>query len=442
MTISAAAKGAPVVLAGLLLAYGPAATAQNGPTGESARSDLSASTTADLFLRDRSVSVRDRPHPEYDSGPHRVGAFNVTPTVEVTGEYNDNIYALDTDKVSDSIAHVHPSVYVDSNWARHYVSILATGTLNRYASHTLENTNDWQLRTSDRIDLVRGSSVTLGADAGRFTEPRTSSSTQSLSVKPIRFRQYDAFVAGVREVNRIRLSVRGDWRKFDYQDGIDASGLPVFEQDRDHSVGSLLVRGDYALSPETAVFLQVSGNRRDYRLEPPAVPVGRDSNGAEILGGLNFELTNLIRGELSAGYLDQHYKDVRFNTLHGLGMRGQVEWFPTPLTTVTLFTIRSIEDSGIPGTSGYLSTIFSVEFDHELLRNLILTAVGSRASDEYFGIDRTDRRLDLNASATYLMNRRIGWTIGYSHLNQHSRGLTPGPTYGVNRVTLELTAHL
>ena len=443
MTIAAVAKGSPLVLAGLLLAYGPTAVAQIGPAGESAQQDLSTGAAQDLFERDRSVSVSQRPHPELQSPPHRLGAFEVQPQLDVTGEYNDNIYALNTAQTSDAIVHARPSIYAESTWSRHFFSLYAADTVNRYVSHGSENTNDWQINANGRLDIVRGANLAFGADTGLYTEPRTSAvSNQSLSTTPIRYQQSNAFVAGVRQVNRIRLSLRGDWRDFAYRNGVDATGSTVPEEDRDRSVKSVLVRGDYALSPATAVFLQAVANRRDYRVQPPVVSVGRNSSGQEILGGINFEFTDLLRGELAGGYIRQNFKDPQLQALRGPGLHGQMEWFPTPLTTLTFSAVRSIEDSGIAGTAGYFDTNFNLRVDHELLRSLILTAQGVLETDAFRGIDRTDRRLELGAGATYLMNRRLGWTLRYSHLRQSSRGSAPGATFDVNRITLGLTAHL
>jgi hypothetical protein len=199
------------------------------------------------------------------------------------------------------------------------------------------------------------------------------------------------------------------------------------------------------------VFIEVSGNDRHYRLSSspivdgvPTFPdfVNRDSKGVTALVGANFELAALIRGEIGVGYIDQHYKDSAFQDYNGLGARAQVEWFPTQLTTVTITGSHSVEDAGLVGASSYLATNVGLEVDHELLRNLILTANGSYGDDDYRGIDRTDKRIGLGLSASYLMNRHVGLKLAYNHFKNDSSGADVAEAfrhYAVDRVGLTLT---
>jgi hypothetical protein len=98
-----------------------------------------------------------------------------------------------------------------------------------------------------------------------------------------------------------------------------------------------------------------------------------------------------------------------------------------------------VEDSGIPGSSGYLSTNVAAQVDHELMRNLIVTGQISSGQDEYEGIDREDDRLTAGVSATYLINRRAGLTVGYSHFDQSSGGLNGGNDFKVDKIGATLT---
>ncbi|MBL7599222.1 outer membrane beta-barrel protein, partial [Escherichia coli] len=81
----------------------------------------------------------------------------------------------------------------------------------------------------------------------------------------------------------------------------------------------------------------------------------RDSSGYEALVGVNFEVGAVARGELAVGYISQEYDSAAFSNIDGFGARAQVQWFPTELTTFTVTGSRTIEDSGIVGSGGYLS---------------------------------------------------------------------------------------
>ncbi len=94
------------------------------------------------------------------------------------------------------------------------------------------------------------------------------------------------------------------------------------------------------------------------------------------------------------------------------------------------------------GSSGYLSSNLGAQIDHELLRNVIVTGQLGWGRDVFRGVDRQDRRLTYGASATYLMNRRLSWTLGYSHFDQNSNGVARGFDYDVDRLVLTLGARL
>jgi hypothetical protein len=136
------------------------------------------------------------------------------------------------------------------------------------------------------------------------------------------------------------------------------------------------------------------------------------------------------------GYLDQRYVSPLFKPITGLSAKGQVEWFPTQLTTVTLTGSRAVGDSGVINSAGYLTTNGGIQVDHELLRNLILSANATIGHDQYVGVDRTDDHRGVGASANWLLNRRLGLTFAYAYINQKSSGVDKGPSFGDNRITL------
>lgn len=409
------------------------AQAGAGSAVASARADTSN------FSRDRSVSVRQRPHPGYEAMGVPLGAFTAFPKVAVGVERNDNIYGASINEVSDVIWRVQPEVVLVSNWSRHLLQAYARASSTRYADFGSEDADDYTIGANGRLDITRRSSVSAGSQYAKISEPRTSSSSPVASANPIEYDQTTSYLAGGREFNRLKLSARIDHSKYDYQDGRTRAGANVEQDDRDRTNTSVMARADYAVSPATALFLQVSRNKRDYRLGRPAVVLIRDSDGVEALAGANFEIGAVMRGEVGLGYISQSYDDPAFNEISGLGARAEVEWFPTEITTVTINGSRTVEDSGIVGSSGYLSSNLGGQIDHELMRNVLLTATLSYGKDEYEGVDRSDKRLNAGLSATYLLNRHVGLTAGYSYFDQKSDGRGAGRDFKVNKVGASVT---
>lgn len=392
--------------------------------------------SADLFARDRNVSVRERPRPDYEALGVPFGVFSAFPRVEIEADQNDNIFAVATGQDSDLIWRVKPELALESGWSRHSLRAYARAAFSRYSDFSDENSEDWGAGAAGRIDITRAANLALGADYARLTEPRTSSSAPAAAAEPVRYDLAQAFAAGTRVSGRMKLGVRADLRAFDYDDAFTAGGVELDQDSRDRTISSLSGRGDYALSPATAVFGQLTANTRDYDDTGAPGVLSRDSDGYEALAGVNFEISAVSRGEIAAGYVSQDFDN--YDSIDGFAARGLLEWFPTQMTTVTLTGARAVEDSGIAFSGGYMSSSAGVRVDHELRRNVILSANATVARDEYEGIDREDERVGVSVSGTWLVNRRAGVTVAASKFEQSSKGADSGADFDVNRLTVTL----
>lgn len=416
-----------VVCGAALLAVTPALAQQQAQQAQQAGQGM--------FARDRNVSVTQRAHPGYDPVPVPVGAFIAQPKLDVGAEFNDNIYASQTAKTSDTIITVNPEVDLASNWNRNALSAFVRSATRDYTKRSSETTTDYQLGGQGRLDAGNGQ-FTAGGDTGELTEPRTSTQTSSVSAHPIRYQQSDAFIGAVEEFNRIRLTGRVDLADMDYHNGQSTTGASVFEDDRDRINTVYSGKAEYALSPDTAVFVAGSYNDHHYRLTPPTVALNRDSHGSTVVVGANFDLSQLVRGDIQVGYLKQDFASRTFSSISGLSAQGRVEWFPTQLTTVTVTGSRGIQDAAVSGSAAYVAEIGNIQIDHELLRNVILVGRVGVENDAYKGVDRTDNQTNAYIGAKYLLNRLVGLNVGYTYLDQKSSGGAPGPKYTVNRFTI------
>lgn len=434
--MSVVSRGLTLLLVVGTAAQGGVAMAQTA-SGSLTRAQAQSS---DLFARDRSVAVRDRPHPDYEAGGLPLGAFTAYPKVQFSGEFNDNIYATSSNERDDFIFRIRPEISLESGWSRNALQAYARGSINRYKDYDTEDTEEWGVGVSGRLDVTRATNIAGGADFATLTEPRTSASAPAATLEPIQYDMTSAYLAGAHSTGRIKLSARTGIQTYDYEDGATAGGVVVDQDFRDRDVWTLSGRADYAVSPATALFAQVSSNERDYDTAGTLFSPARDSSGYEALVGTNFELGAVARGEIAVGYISQDFDSPAYKDIDGFGARAQVEWFPTQLTTVTATAGRSIEDAGIVGSGGYLATAMSLSVDHELRRNIILGGQLLYSRDEYDGIQREDERYGASVNATYLVNRNLGVSLAVSHLEQSSEGLNHGASYDINRLSLSLVS--
>lgn len=398
------------------------------------------SQTGDLFARDRNVSVRERPRPEYEALGLSVGTFALYPVLQIDAEHNDNIFAVETGPDSDWIVRIKPELSLESGWSRHALGLYARGHIARYQDFDDENFEDWSVGATGRLDISRAANIAFGYDHSSLTEPRTSSNAPAATREPVSYDLDAGFLAATRTSGRLKLSGRADVRTYDYEDALTVFDVVVDQDNRDRTITSLTGRADVAISPATALFVQATTNTRDYETAASIIEPARDSDGYEILAGANFELGAVMRGEIAAGYISQDFDDVVYKDIDGFGARAQLEWFPTQLTTVTGSASRTIEDSGLSGSGGYLSTAVGARVDHELMRNVLLNAEVSLSRDEYDDIDREDERLQASIGGTYLINRNLGVSLSAGRFEQTSDGLGAGAEFEVNRVTATLVA--
>jgi hypothetical protein len=410
-----------------------AALALFGGTAASAQSlRMAQDRPTDLFARDRAVAVRDRPQPAYDALGIRTGGFTVFPKLQFDVVHDDNVFARDDAPQAATILRLRPEIVARSNWSRHALQAHARAAIDRNLDFDSENTIDWSLGAAGRLDGARGSEIVAGADYAKAHEARTAAGVDPITQEPVAFDLTSAFLGAERARGRLRVSTRAAVHRYDYHDGFSETGAVIEQDDRDRTVFSLTGRADYALSPATAIFLQVTRDDRDY--DRIAGRPLRTSSGHQTLAGVDFELGALIRGEIAAGYIRQDFEDAAFGDLDGFGGRAKLSWFPTQLTTVTAAAARTVEDTGVIGAAGALRTDLSLTIDHELLRNLILTAQATYANDAYNGLARTDTRFGAGFSAAYRINRRYGLSAGLTWLDQSSSGAAQGRSYRTTRL--------
>jgi hypothetical protein len=389
------------------------------------------------YERGRNVSVLERPRPDYQAAGIQVGGFTIYPKVALSGAYDDNVFAVQSGTQGDFIFRVAPEVDFQSNWSRDSLSGYARVSQDEYARFSSEDATQYGAGLAGKLQFG-DSDLTSGVDYGHYVMPRSLSNNLGISTKPI---QYDYTAANAQlatEFTRLRLSLRVDDENYDYQNGVTNAGALVNAQFQNHNGLILTGKAELAVSPDAAAYVLAKGNDQIYEFGPPAVAFTQNSSGYEVDGGANFDLTHLLRGEIQLGYLSQTYASPLFNPIDGLSGKAQLEWFPTELTTVTLVASRSVGQAVVVGSAGYLTSDGSLRVDHELLRNLIVSADGWVGRDQYNGINRSDTRSGVDLSADWLITRHVGVTFAYSYAGQASEGVAAGPTFTDNRGTLTL----
>ena len=163
--------------------------------------------------------------------------------------------------------------------------------------------------------------------------------------------------------------------------------------------------------PGVKPFVEVEGDSRVHDLRLDRSGYARNSSGGYVKAGTSFEFSRLLTGEISLGYAARDYVDPRLNRLQGLLVASSLTWTATPLTTAKFYSTTSIDETTLPGVSGVLTHIYTVEVDHDFRR--WLTGIGkfTWGTLDYQGDVRRDKIYSISGDLIYKMTRNL-WLKG------------------------------
>lgn len=402
-------------------------------------SDILAEFEDDTLLLQRSdiVGVRDRSQPEYDSVPYRIGGAEFMPRVSVDTIYDSNIFAR-PDARDDFIIRFRPSLSASTRTGR--FSLATTAEIDRfqYVSFDEQSTTDYTLGARARFDVSRNSRIYGGTRNGRRTEDRADPDSPLNLRRPVQYDYASAYLGGSHSFNRLRFAGRLAAETRDYSDGRDGLDNPVDQDFRNRTLWTADAAAEYSIDPDISVFVNASVNNRDYSQQPLLSP-SRNSSGYRLTAGGNFELGKLVRGQFDLGYFNQNFEDNNFNDVGGLAARARLEYFVTPLLTLTARASRGVEESSTIGSGTFVATAFSLAADYEFLRNVVFTASANYEENDFTDIDRRYRIQGARLAAEWKLSPRYALRAQYDYRDQNAAGTFPGREFSRHRMTVGIT---
>ena len=199
----------------------------------------------------------------------------------------------------------------------------------------------------------------------------------------------------------------------------DGSSLDL--GDRDHTLVDGRLRLGYELSPALIPFVEVRGGRNFYDRTQDSAGYERSSWTYGGRGGVEFDLSEKLRGELGLGYERVEYDDSRLAALDGLTVDGRTVWSPQRGTELELALRTTLQDATAAGASGWVEYNLAATLTHQLRHNLVGRLTGGatervfpQASDETTWISGAgltwslSRYLDLTGAVEYEYTDRTG----------------------------------
>jgi hypothetical protein len=351
------------------------------------------------------------------------GSFLIKSAVEFSGGYDTNPGRTFVPRGSPFYV-IAPEFLAVSDWERHAVVADLRGSFTGYgntfppsavgtisSAPTNVDRPDFTGHIDGRLDVTRDTRL-LGQLRLRIAtdNPGSPNVQAGLAKYPIYTTLGGTF--GVdQNFNRLQLSAGGTVDRTVYQNSVLTDGEVTTNDDRNFNQYGGLSRVSYDLLPGVKPFGEIEGDSRVHDVTFDRGGFRRDSSGGYAKAGSSFEFSRLLTGEFSVGYAARDYVDPRLNRLQGLLVASSLTWTATPLTTAKFYSDTSIGETTLPGVSGVLAHIYTVEVDHDFRR--WLTAIGkfTFGTFDYQGDNRRDKSYSLEGDLVYKMTRNL-WVKG------------------------------
>ena len=340
----------------------------------------------------------------------RAAGFLLRPALEVTRGHDSNADRVPNGR-SSGFTVIAPELLVRSEWARHELSANLRGSYTNYDNIPFLNRPAVDSRVNGRIDASRDTRVDL---EGRFLlstdNPGSPNLQADLAKLPI-FTTVGGSAGLTQRFNHLELMGKGNVDRTTYRDSKLTDGSTFSNEDRDFNQYGGQLRGSYEVTPGFKPFVEVAADWRVHDLAADRNGFQRDSRAFTPRVGTTFEMTRLLTGEVSVGYLTRRYEDPRLAELSGVVADASLIWAATGLTTATLSASTRTDESVVAGVSGALRRDVGLQVDHAFRRWLIGTLKFGYGNDDYVGLGRNDRRASASAALTYKLNREL-WFKG------------------------------
>jgi hypothetical protein len=351
------------------------------------------------------------------------GSFLIKSALELSGGHDSNPRRTAVARGS-ALYVVAPEFLAVSDWERHALVADLRGSFTGYGSTfpppgdgtvssapVVIDRPDFIGHVDGRLDVTRDTRLTAQARLRVATDNPGSPNIQAgLASYPV-FAAYGGTLGLDQSFNRLQLSAGVTLDRTDYTHSKLTDGSSTSNDDRNFNQFGGVGRVSYDLMPGLKPFVEVQGDSRVHDVRLDRNGFARDSTGGYLKGGTSFEFSRLLTGEIGIGYAARDYVDTRLDRLEGLLVSSSLTWTATPLTTAKFYSDTTIAETTLPGASGVLTRVYTVEVDHDFRR--WLTAIGkfTWGTLDYQGSDRSDRIYALSGEAVYKMNRNV-WLKG------------------------------
>jgi hypothetical protein len=365
----------------------------------------------------------------------RLGSFIVTPTLESGLTWTSNAN-YEPQPQSAVLSETTLRLNAISDWSSNLATLNAFGTFRKSVSGAELDEKPAGIDGTLQLDL--GNEYQALATLGYITAPESASSPVTIvgeAERPIRQTLIGSL--GVeKDVGKVSFGLTGAVERDWYGDAELSTGGTLSQQDRNSTLGTLVLRGGYEISPAVTPFVEAEVGRRVYELPTDSSGFERSTRRLGARAGVEIDLGEKFSGEVSAGWIEEKFDDSRLAPISGPSVAADLAWSPLRGTIVGLTGLTTVEGATTPGESGSILYAARLNLERQMRANLTGNMAFGAAYRDYIGIEGNDLTLSAETGLTYWFSRYLGLTGRARHEQQTSS--LPGRDYKVNSVFLGL----
>lgn len=339
------------------------------------------------------------------------GALRFLPFIEATTGYETNPNQVAVGVKPSAVLRAAGGFDMQSDFTNSSLTATLRGGYSEFPSNPNASRPDANGIIDGRIDVTRDDQLFT---EGRFTIATQTPGSPLLAVANSVFiisrsliTSEGATLGGAHRFNRLVLDLRGTFDRTQYGNATQSDGTIFPYSQYNYNDYGVVARASYELTPAIVPFTEVGFDSRVH--DSPVDPSGyyRDSVGVVGRAGSTFEFARIFTGTLSAGYADRHYADARLPNLRGPTVDGSIAYAITPLTTVTLRANTTLSETTLPGASGAISRLVSLEVAHVFFRHFTLSGIATYQPNQYQGVAATETFTQFTLKGAYSISREV-----------------------------------
>ncbi len=297
------------------------------------------------------------------------------------------------------------SATLESDWARHQLTVEGTGTWEENLSGT--GAEEPTASIDGRLDLDLGHDLTAALTLGYAyeQESRTDPNAVAGAQTQSGIHEIDAAVSLGRSVGLLRGTVTTGLTRTIYGGADLGNGVVFSGAERDTLSGRLTGRVGFEISPALVPFLEAGVERTTFDVKTDSNGFQRSATSYRGRLGAEIDLGEKLSGELAAGYILRDIDDPTLTDISAFTVDGSVNWSPLRGTNVFTALSTTVDSATAAGESGSVAYTLSSGLTHELRNALVARLSGSLTYRDY------DRASTISDQTTVTALAGLEWSI-------------------------------